>query len=280
MARVKYKKPRAKKVRPPKRVAPPKQVRPKRSQLRKIYRELITTDVNQRVDALKKALTWYANCEAYVGYKVKIKEKLLTDDNPWSTTQLRLKNAAEAARTAAITTVKDPIKEKQFIKAIENYEKMVNGFRPPLVRTVLEKYDAQKAKLEARHKKLRDKFGEFLELMKKVLQPRNPEGKRIELRVDKISSPYRIDLEGNVTFDRKVIANLRKMTRKHGMLSSIIQMIPVLTEAAARVPELDPKGHKTGRMVTSYKKRFVATVQMLNSVNQYQMLEEKPRKLV
>jgi len=280
MARVKYKKPRAKKVKPPKPVAPDKPVRPKRSQLKKIYRNLITTDTSQRVTALAQAMEWFDKVSKYVAWMTLYKQKLAWDANPWTTIQLRFKNALELARTQGNNTLHDPLKEKYYIKTIENFEKMVNGFKPPLVRMVLDKYDAQKAKLEDRQKKFRNRFGEFLELMRKALQPRNPEGKRIELRVDKISSPFRIDAEGNVTFDRKVVSNLRRMTRKHGMMSAALQMIPVLSEAAARVPELDPKGHKTGRMMASKRKIIAAERQMWNCLHQYQMLDPKPRKLV
>ena len=271
MAHVKFKKPRAKKVRPSKPVPPPRPHRPKRGDLRKIYRDLLTADRDQRVTTLAKAMAWYDLVQAYISYKQKGK---------LSTHQLRNKNAAEKVRNVGISSNNDVVKEQKFVETIKEYEKLVKSFRPPLISKILTRYNRSKKKLETRKKKLTDKYGQFLELISHVLHPKNSHDQRIELRVDKISSPYRIDSSGNITFDRKIVVNLRRTSRKHGLLSGVIEMLPVLSESAARTPELDLSGHKTGRTLVSSKKRYNSVLEMLNHLNHYGLNDSTPRKLI
>jgi hypothetical protein len=134
--------------------------------------------------------------------------------------------------------------------------------------------------LKERKAKLKDRYGAFLDLINQALQPKNADGKRIELRVDRISAAYRISSEGDITFDRKVVQNLRRLSRKQGILSGIVQMLPVLSEAASRVPETDPQGALTGRQIIQHKKRYIAVLEMLNCLNDYSLSEQGPRKLV
>lgn len=262
---------RVKRVRPPKPIAPPKPERPRRSKLRIIYRDLITTDTDQRVGSLSAAMAWYDTVVVYLSFKQEWK---------LSIPQLREKNAAERSRTAGITSSEPQIKEESFLKAIKSYEKMATVFKPPLISKYLSKLRSTRKKLETRKINLVNKFGEFIDTLDKVLLPKNYEGKRIELRVDKIRAAHRIDSEGNITFDRKVVDNMRRISRKYGLLSGIIQVLPVMSEAAARMPELDGKGFKTGRMVISNSKRYNAVLEMVSAVHRYYMNKESPRKLV
>lgn len=283
-----YKKPRAKKVKPPQAVIPEKPERPRRAELKKIYREMLTTDIDQRVGTLAQAMNWYERCIEYVKYKsaekkakrYKERRKWHEVTNPWTLPQLKLLNALYAARTQGNNTLKSETKLEKYILAIEISEKITVMFKPPLLRVVLRRYEKDKSKLEERHKRFKNRFGEFLELMRTALKPLNTDGKPILLRVDKIKDQFRIDAEGNVTFDRKEVSNYRKMLRRRGMLPVILQMLPMLEDAAARFSEVDPHGHKTGRTVTSQKKARMAGHRMLFNLVQYQMLDPKPKKLV
>jgi hypothetical protein len=53
------KKTRVKRYRPPKPIPPPQPPRPKRGNLKHIYKDLISSDRDQRVEVLVKAMHWY-----------------------------------------------------------------------------------------------------------------------------------------------------------------------------------------------------------------------------
>lgn len=266
-----FKKPRARRVRPPTSIKGIKLLRPRRSELRTIYKDLLTSDSDQRVTALKQALTWYDHCVAYVGQSV---------NHEWPIPALKHKNSAEQLRTQGITSSDSGKKESNYIKAIESYEALVNGFKPPKLNKILLKYKHDKSKLIARKKKLTDRYGEFLELINNVLKPRNPEDKSIDLRVDKIRADYRIDDFGSITLNRKLVAEIKKLTRKYGFLVGMLKLLPVLSESYARVPECDEKGFKTGRTLISNAKRIQSIYAMIDNLIRYSLTTIKPIKLI
>lgn len=265
-----FKKPRAKRVKIPKPILPQKPIRPRRSSLRTIYKDLFTSDIDQRVTALAQAMEWFDHCIVYVFWPEYNFTKL----------QLKHKNKAEESRSAGITSSVSTTKEREFTTAIKEYELLVNGFNPPKVSIYLRKLKKDSPKLTLRKKKLTDKYGEFLELLRTVLQPRNADNKIVDLRIDKIKSDYRIDAQGNVTFDRKLIGEVRKVSRRNGLLTGVLKLLPILSETGARVPELDTQGHKTGRTLVSNAKRLSGVYTMLGSLVKYSMTAESPRKLI
>lgn len=270
--RANFKKPRIKKVRKPRPVPPPKPPRPRRSQLRRIYGELITTDRDQRVEALKKAMHWYEELLAYLAY---YKE--------WTIKQRKQEDEAVKHRLVATNSNQDEVKEVRFTKAIQCYEKMTRRFpNTPKVGAFLSKYSRVRSQLERRKRRLVTKFGEYLELVDKVLQPKNYKGIRITLRVDKLhrKTEYSINSEGHVTFDRKFLDESRRLARKHGMLPGLMKLFPVLTEAAGLTMEVDADGHRTGRYVVHGSKRHSSLLEMLQHLVQYQLLSELPKKLI
>lgn len=271
MSHVKYKKPRAKKVKPPAPIKPAKPARPKRTELRKIYKELLSADRDQRVTALAQAMSWYDKCLVYVHYKQEWK---------WTTAQLREKNRGEKARASGIASNDSKKKELEFTETLKAFEKVAKDIKPPSILKVLSKLNKEKPKLEARKKKLHNKFGEFLQLISTALNPKNADEKSISLYADKLTSNFRISSEGNVTLDRKFLGGIRSTTRKQGLLAGTIQLLPVLSEAGARIPEVDRENHKTGKVVMSYANRYRAVMSMIENLFQYAIKTENPKKLV
>ena len=266
-----FKKPRVKRVLPPKPIEATKPERPRRSNLKSIYKDFISSDIEQRVETLRRVVAWYDKCLLYVGYSVQYK---------WTKPQLREKNAAELARTSAINTVHNNFKEEKLMEAIKHYEKMVASFKPPLLSTYLKRWHHERNKLETRRKKLNKRYGAFLKLLQTILRPKNIEGKDISIRIDRLSVDYRIDTEGNITLNNKMVAYLSKLSRKQGMLSVVVDIFPMLMEAAGRLEEKDERGRKTGRVLISNAKCKSAVVPMLSSLNKYYLSVDAPRKLV
>lgn len=260
---------RAKHPKLPKPVPPPKPPRPSISKLRNIYRDLISSDVDQRVETLKKVVHWYEGALAYVVYFKAI-----------SFTQKKALAAAQGFRIVALTTNKDETKEKNLIAAIHEYEKIVRKLKPPKVNTFYSKFSSVRSTLEKRKRRFNRKFHDFLEVIDKALKPVNYEGRRISMRVDKLSHERRINSVGDVTFDRKYIDMARKSARKYGLLSGVLIVIPILAEAAATKPERDHEGHRTGRYVVSGTAKSRAWEEMMNNLFNYCLTSKTHVRLV
>lgn len=262
------KKNRVKRYKAPVPIPPPRPSRPKRSILKSIYKELITSDRDQRVEALKKAMHWYESLQAYLSYHSELKMS-----------QLKAKTQAERERLVGLNSNNSQVKEERYIAAIREYEKLGRTYGPPKIGVYLSKYSHVRSKLEARKRRLVNKFGEFLALLDRVLKPKNYMGKRIELRVNKISSRWRVDSEGNVTFDRKFLDTAKRTSRTDGLLPGVLMLLPGLTEAAAMSVERDAVGHRTGRFTIHGMPRYIATLEMLDLLVKYS-LTDGAKKLI
>jgi hypothetical protein len=256
------KKPRAKKVKIPKPIAPPKPDRPKRGDLRHIYKELLTTDIEQRINALSKAMAWYDSVQAYLAYK---------NEGKWTLKQLRMRNNAERDRGLGVKSNISETKERNYIDTIASYEIMVNGYRPPKLAPILRKLKSSKSSLVIHKKNMTKKHHKFLHLLNDALQ--------VNIGVDRLRSPYVIG-NGTLILDRMVVQNLRRLTRKHGLLSAVESLLPQLSEMVSRFPEVDNQGNKTGRYKIDYNLRYQAVLHLIHSLNQYGMRENAVRSIV
>jgi hypothetical protein len=214
-------------------------------------------------------MTWYDHVQVFLKYKKK-----------FTTRQLRALNDAEKQREAGIKSNNSIYKESAFTGAIAQYEIMAASYQVPKLKSYLRKYTKEKKGLIHRKERLQDKHGAFLKLLSDSLQPVNSEGKRIKLTVDKISAPHRISIEGNITLDRRLVSDLRKLARKKGLLSAVILLLPVLTEAAAREAVVDTRGKKIGIMKVDQADRYPAVLSLLNNFNEYCQREDGPRTVV
>lgn len=212
---------------------------------------------------------WYENLIAYLTYNSELK-----------LFQKKAKHEAERRRHRGLNSDKSITKEMDYIAAIKHYEKLGRSYKPPKIGTYLSKYSHVRYKLENRRRRLVRKFSDFLEIVNSILKPKNYEGKRIELRVNKISFDYRVDSEGNVTFDRKFLDKAKRTSRTDGLLPGLILLFPALTESAAMSMEKDSDGHRTGRYVVHGSKRYSSLLEMLDSLIHYQLTDNKPKKLI
>src|ERR1700722_2685715 len=263
------KKTRVKRWRAPKPVPPPKPPRPKRSTLKNIYKDLISSDSDQRLEGLKKAMHWYEELQAYLAYNSEL-----------TLNQKKAKAAAERHRLIGLNFDKTKTKESQYILAIKEYEKLGKKYNPPKIGVFISKYSHVRSKLEQRKNRLTRKFGEFLELVDNAVKPVNYDGTRIQLRVNKISSEYRVDSEGNITFDRKFLDAAKATSRSHGLLPGLNYLWDALTEAAAVRMEQDVEGHRTGRYVIHGSKRYQAMKTMMHNLLVYQNSDKNPKRLI
>ena len=267
----KHKRPKLKRYKKPKPIAPPKPHRPKRGDLRKIFRDYISHDASQRINALARAMSWYDTVQVYIGYKQKGK---------LTTTQLRHKNKAENYRLLGIKVSNSRKKEERYVTAVAEYELMAKVYKPPRFRMYNRKLKKNQKTFSSRHERMKDKYGKFLKMFEVAMAPTSVSGSSIKLKIDKLSSPYWIGSDGNVTFDRKLIASQKKLGRKKGLLSVLINLLPVLSDASSRIPEMDDRGHPTGRITSNYQLRYLAVLTMLNKFNQFCQQSDAPKTIV
>src|ERR1700734_1096660 len=256
-----YKKPRVKRVKPPKPLPPPKPSRPKRGDLKKIYKDLLTTDREQRINTLAKAMAWYDQVQAYLAYK---------NEGKFTTRQLMYKNTSEKHRSDGIKNKSATLKELCFQNSILSYEFMVNGYKPPKLAPILKKLKSSKSTLNEHRTNMQKKHGKFLTQLKEALS--------LNIKVDKLSTPYMIGAD--ITLAKRLGINWRKVTRKHGLLSAIVQLLPVTSEKMSRYAEVDNNGNKTGRYKVDYHQRYKAVLELLNRFNNYAQKENAPRSIV
>src|SRR5260221_11136158 len=118
MGRITHRRARVKRVKPPKPIPPAKPERPKRSDLKNIYKGLLSLDIGQRVNTLAKAMHWFDKAQVYILYKQKGK---------WTRAQLTAKNKSEYNRTNCIHSTKLVTKENCLMEAINWNEKLVQS---------------------------------------------------------------------------------------------------------------------------------------------------------
>lgn len=268
MSNTRIKKFRARRPKQPKVIPPPKPPRPRISKLRKIYHDLISSSVDQRVETLKKAAHWYEEAIAYVSYF-----------QAWNLSQKRALVRAHSCRLIVLRSDKDTTKEEKLIEAIRAYESVIRKLRPPKINLYLSKYSKLRSVLEKRKRKFNKKFGMFIDTVDSVFKPVNYAGIRIKLYVDKLSNKYRISSEGNITFDRKFLDAARREARKKGFLVGSLLILPALAEAAGMTMERDSAGHRTGRYRISNTHRVKAWEDMMNNLAQ-RCLTDKSIRLV
>lgn len=270
---------RVKRYRAPRPVPPPKPPRPKRTALRNVYKDLISSDRDQRLEAIKNAMHWYDNLLAYLAfYTVEGEERIRKTRSQLA--QLKAKSDAEKRRLSGLNSDKPEKKEMEFVKAIQCYERMTKKFHPPKIGTYLSKFSTVRSKLEKRKHRFSRKFEDFLELLDKAIRPKNYEGKRISLRVDKITSDYRVSSEGDITFDRKFLDEAKRISRKQGLLPGLTKLLPAFTEAAAVTMEKDGDGHRTGRYVIHGSKRHEALLDIWSNLTHYCLTDKSPKRLI
>lgn len=216
-------------------------------------------------------MAWYDRVLAYLSYK---------KEGKWSTKLLRFRNMAEKSRAEGIAKNDSELKETAFMSAVCSYEQVVAEYHPPKVIAFLKKFRTQRRELKEHKLNMEDKHSKFLKQVDTALKPVNSVGTRIRLGVDKLAAPYRISIEGDVTFDRKLVLGLRRLTRKQGFLSAVINLFPVLSEVGSREAEQNKDKIKTGRFIINEKKRYLSVLYLLNNLNHYSMSEHAPRSIV
>jgi hypothetical protein len=268
------KKTRTKRVKKAVPIAPPKPKRPHRGELKRIYKAYLTSDIGQRIQVLVRALDWYDKAYVYVKYKMDHSNRKMTRG------QLAALNCMFVARSKSISLSTPEYKLRTYIEAIQSYERALKGYKAPTFHLVNKIFSRKEKKLSVRRKNLTDKYDRFIVTLQDMLHPVTVENKKLKLQVDRLNAPYNLDAEGHLTFDRKLVSALKKTARQKGVFAAVLQLLPVLSEAASSEAEIDNTAFPTGRRIVNWQMRYHAVLVLLNNLYHYCQKPEAPRTLI
>lgn len=174
----------------------------------------------------------------------------------WTTRQLREIHVATKCREIGYKSKNDDTKEKEYREAIQHYEIVIQKFKPPSLKKIISKFLKQEKDLTERQSKYQDKYGKFLKLLNNALQP-GP-----KFKVHRLDSTYYVHSNGEISFDRKYVDSLRKLARKKGIFSAVLEMIHIL------VKPYEPEN------------RFDIAYDLLLNFNQYCQRPDGPRTII
>lgn len=188
--------------------------RPDRRELKSIYRGLLSTDVNLRIDSLSKALRWYDQARLWARNDPKKSKKVLTEN-------LRLFDKSDGLRQRATNVNNLKEREVSLKEAVTYCELALDGIvatKP--VEMVYEKLAKIEDKLKKKSEKLTAKYQTILTTLQDALRPENKHGKEIALKVSESQEKART-ISGDVrtmSYSKEHAKGMVEVFRKKGLL--------------------------------------------------------------
>lgn len=228
-----FRRPRAQRTpRQPKAPKPQLPSKPKTSDLRAILKGYITADVTSRLNTLAYALQWYDGALQYCVARRKVGPDLT-----------KTLDRAVNARKQGLGTNILPEKEQAHRTSVLLYEKVCGFLHPPSAKAVFDKYFQKKDLFEKKQESIGEKFGDFVELITKALQPKNPEGNALQIIVTDAQKPFGFDPTiTQVSYDRAEARRVKDKIRREGLLPAAIDEAARLARGAAYEPAPDGSG--------------------------------------
>ena len=255
---------------------PPKGVKQKRplvSELRSIYKDLVSLDAGQRLNCLAQAMAWYDNALPY----------LLGKTGALTTEQAKDWDTAAKCRDRGISTTFNGEKESAFKQALIRYQKVCDAvLSPPDVRLFYAELDQDESRIKERQERMEQKYGQLLDLLNKSLKPVNVDGKPVEIKIGNIQNNYQMDPErSSFTLQRAMVKELRTVARLEGLLVVVFELLKPLSKLCSLKPEQDAAGIKTGRYVTTASEQMQAYDKLLSNFIEYcKIPDATPKRLV
>lgn len=210
--------PRTPKVPKPKKVKIP---RPRAKELRMILKGLMTVSLANRIASLTYALQWYDQAIPYAVSKqlLDVKAKKLLD-------------IAVKCRKQGIGTSNDDEQETSFLMALRQYEKALASLKPPAVDKFYDLFKKKRVALEAKQKKLENKFGNVVQLLEKSI------GGKLKLKVADAQKPFQYDPTlTSLSYNREASKAMALQFRREGLLAVFSDQLDILSRHAALQPD-------------------------------------------
>lgn len=259
--------------RPPKPPKAPKIKKPLLSDLKQIYKGLFTTDEGQRIACLNAAMQWYDNqALPYV---------VFTNKGTYTTQQAKALDRAVKCRRQGMGTTFNAEKETSYRTAIKQYELVCDTLSPVKIDTYYTDLDAQAAKLEAKQKKLEERYGTLSELLTKALKPVGMEGQDVAIQVGQVKNEFQMDpARSQLTLRRDVVRELRRRVRAEGLLPVVFTVLDPLSRMCAMRPQYDQSGVPTGGYVVAPSDQRTMERKLMANFLQWAATADAPKRLV
>lgn len=278
MAKKKKWKPK-KPIKPPK---PPKVVkvaRPRVSELRKVYKSLITEDASQRVAALFTAIHWF---DAVAGDEEQTSYLRFKTKNTFTPVQLALKEKFLSHWESARDAEKNEQKIQWLVMAIGSVEKLLLSVKvkcPPIGKFI-EIAELRQERLDEEAKRLMEKYTKVLTILE-FIQPRMPNGRLVKMKVGAIKEPMIVDVEAEtIVFSSATAREMYRLLRRKGLLPLFKEVSEPLSRIASYEIERNLNGTPTGRKVVNKDLQFRTLYQLWDNFEKFAMTEDAPKRLV
>jgi hypothetical protein len=197
-----------------------------------ILKGYISPDTTQRINALSYALQFYDKALEYCMSRKKV-----------GPDQAKTLDRAVKARKLGQQAGTLPEKDTSYRTAVTLYEKVCAFIHPPVASEFFKRFDEKKDVLEKKQTSIGEKFGDFIDLITKALQPKNPEGKVLQIIVTDAQKPFGFDpLITQVSYDKHEARRVKDKIRREGLLPVAIEEASRLSRAAAYEPAPDGSG--------------------------------------
>lgn len=273
MAKKKKWKPK-KPIKPPKAPKLVKVARPRPSELRKIYKGLITENPSQKVAALLTAMHWFDKKWPYVQFRSASKKMA---------PQLDLRETFLTCWESASDVIKPETQVGWYKTAISAAEKLMLSVKvkvPPIAK-FLAVADVRKEQLETEAARLEEKYAKVLTILDSALQPVMTNGKSVKLKIGNIKERFIVDPElATVVFRKDLARDMYRLLRREGLLPLVVEVLDPLSRISSYELEKNLDGTNTGRKVVNKDVQLTAVFALFDNLVKFGQSEDAPKRLV
>lgn len=241
--------------------------RPERTQLKSIYKLMMTALPEARVNALIAAVKWYDAALDWIRDDERKSVKLET------TLKQKALEAIDDLREMSLNAPHIERREELLKKLLTKYEEALKGiYRTKTIASAYVKLAKAKKRLEAKAERLATKYSKVIDILQDALKPKNSNGDTVQFKVGDLN-----DSEGHAK-DRSVSIDFRSfmyskayaqqmmtMFRQDGLLPLALKEIPWLARVGAHKPNEEEKG----KFIIDVHKEITSTHTMMNNLVDY-----------
>lgn len=237
-------------------------LRPDRTQLKAIYKLMLTAMPEARVNQLILAVHWYD--AAFDWAKDDERKNLKLQTVP----KVKAIEAVDDLRAMSLNASNLSKREDILRKLIQKFELVMSGIiRTKSIASVYTKLHKIQARLEKRSQRLEAKFKMVIDFLEKALQPRNAKGDPVQFKVGDLSEKDRsvsIDLR-SFMYSKSYAQKMLAIYKREGLLPIIISEVDWLARICAHKPDEEQKG----KWIIDLKNDRDSIFQMLRNLVEY-----------
>lgn len=238
-----------------------KKHRPDKTQLKTIYKLMLTAIPEARVNQLILAVHWYDSAIDYIKDDERKNLKLQT------TVKVRLLESIDNLREMSFKTSNLGKKEELLKKLVQKFEQTLSGIlRTKTIESIYAKLKKVQARLERRTKRLEAKYQIVIGFLEEGLRPINARGESVSFRVGDMEKPRQVSVDlRSLMYSKQHAQEILSKFRKDGLLPVAIQELEYLAQICAHKPNEEERG----KYIIDIHRVKVAIFEMLNNLIDY-----------